>query len=251
MKKFKFEINYSENLEEKIFQKLDHSGVTFIKNAISLKDINNLQNIVKNFINKNGERYFTILNPLNKEFNFLNEDKEFFIFFKNIAEKKLSHRIRKEDFLSVLRVITGEKVDEQSHQYHFDAFALTILIPIFIPKSGKSDGHLVIFPNIRSFRIGIFNFIEKLFYQNFLTRKLIKILTKKNLKNHILKLKPGNIYFFWGYQSLHANLPINKKLLRATLLLHFGNVHRNSLIDKLVKNLRHNLETRNIQRKNK
>ena len=121
MKKFKFKINYSKNLEEKIFQKLNHSGVAFIKNVISLKDLNNLQNIVKNSISKNGERYFTILNPLNKEFNLLKEDKEFFLLSKNIAEKKLSRKIRKEDFLSVLRVITGDKTKEKSYQFHFDS----------------------------------------------------------------------------------------------------------------------------------
>lgn len=251
MKKFKFEINYSKNLEEKIFQKLNHSGVAFIKNVISLKDLNNLQNIVKNSISKNGERYFTILNPLNKEFNLLKEDKEFFLLSKNISEKKLSRTIRKEDFLSVLRVITGDKTKEKSYQFHFDAYILTILIPIFIPQTQSDNGHLILYPNLRKkIRYSFINFLEKIFYQNYLSRTIIKNLLKKSVNKNIIKLKPGNIYFFWGYQSLHANLPIDPKLLRSTLLLHFGTVHDNSFADKFIKKFRHRMELKNAQNHN-
>ncbi len=41
---------------------------------------------------------------------------------------------------------------------------------------------------------------------------------------------PGNLYLFSGYRSLHANDECDPAMLRATILLHFGNPHHESLM---------------------
>ena len=250
MKKFKFKINHSKNLEEKIFQKLNDFGFHSIENAVSQKDLIFLQKIVKNLIHKNGQRYFTLINPINKEFHFIKEDSEFLSLAQNISERKLGRKIEKNDRLSVLRVITGNKISEQSFKFHFDAYILTILVPINIPNSGKNDGHLILFPNLRKkTRYSFLNFVEKIFYQNAITRTIIKFFANFNINKYLIKLKPGNLYFFWGYQSLHANMPINRTLLRSTLLLHFGTVHDKSKINNLIKKIRHSREISNTKKK--
>lgn len=248
MSKFKCNINYKNNLDKEIITKLELDGFVQIINAISKKDLIYLKNKVKTLTHEMGERYFTIINPHKKEFLKISDDSDLFSLARKIAEKKLKRQIEKNDFLSVLRVITGEKVNQQSYKFHFDAYILTILVPINIPNTGKNDGHLILFPNFRkTIRFTLINFIEKTLYQNYLSRKLIRFISKKNLEKFVFKLKPGNIYFFWGYQSLHANLPINKHLLRSSLLLHFGTVHNKSLLDKIIKKTRHWIETKNAK----
>jgi hypothetical protein len=53
----------------------------------------------------------------------------------------------------------------------------------------------------------------------------------------LLKLKqipmvPGNLYFFWGYRSVHANEACNPDKTRATALFHFGDPHASSRLRK-------------------
>jgi len=248
MTRFNFNINDTEHNTQKISNKLNSEGFVKFDNAISKRDLNFLKNEVKKLIEEKGERYFSVINPHKKEFSKILSDLEFFSLARKISEKKLNRKIDQDDFLSVLRVITGNKTDQQSYLFHFDAYILTILVPINIPDSGNDDGHLILFPNYRkSVRLTLVNFIEKIFYQNLISRKLIKFLSKKNLEKYILKLKPGSIYFFWGYQSLHANMPINKNLLRSTLLLHFGTVHNKSILDKIIKYIRHMADKKNFQ----
>ena len=47
-------------------------------------------------------------------------------------------------------------------------------------------------------------------------------LMQRLFKAKVLKLEPGNIYFFRGYQSLHANEPCLPSSLRATALYQFA-----------------------------
>jgi hypothetical protein len=41
----------------------------------------------------------------------------------------------------------------------------------------------------------------------------------------VVKLEPGNAYLFWGYRAFHATLPCAPGALRATLMLHYGELH--------------------------
>jgi hypothetical protein len=69
----------------------------------------------------------------------------------------------------------------------------------------------------------IFNVLEKAVMQNRLMQKVMATkLMQRHLKAKVLRIKPGNVYFFRGYQSLHANEPCLPSSLRATALYHFG-----------------------------
>ena len=61
---------------------------------------------------------------------------------------------------------------------------------------------------------------------------------------HVKQLKVGNIYLFWGYRTLHGNLPCGVDALRTTLLLHLGDPHGNALATRVIRSLRARIEAR-------
>jgi len=65
-----------------------------------------------------------------------------------------------------------------------------------------------------------------------------------NLEKYAYLMKPGNVYLFWGYRSLHANLPVDPSYTRAPLLYHsscagdyirYGSIHIHSTVTDLAK----------------
>ncbi|WP_397452447.1 hypothetical protein [Pseudomonas sp. NA-150] len=143
---------------------------------------------------------------------------------------------RSGQILPVLRCVQGRQGQRESNCFHYDASLVTALIPIFIPQEGEERGDLILFPNLRKVRPSVvLNVIEKALLQNRLSRKLVcHAINKGWLKPQTLLLEPGNIYFFWGYRSLHANRPVGLELKRATALFHFGDPHTGSLAVKWI-----------------
>ncbi len=141
-----------------------------------------------------------------------------------------------EQIFPVIRCLQGRSGLKQSHFYHFDATAVTALLPLFIPTEGEHCGDLIIFPNLRSVRFNALrNVIEKALLHNTISQKLVALAVRRGWLQPIrLKLVPGNLYLFWGYRSLHANDQCDPALLRATALFHFGNPHHDSLLARLV-----------------
>jgi hypothetical protein len=43
-----------------------------------------------------------------------------------------------------------------------------------------------------------------------------------------ISLVPGNLYFFWGYRSIHTNELCDPDQLRSTALFHFADPHADS-----------------------
>lgn len=120
--------------------------------------------------------------------------------------------------------------------YHFDAYYLTILFPILIPKN-ENNGKLHIFPRWRKIqKYEIFNFFQKFFIQNPITRKIINLrVVKKILRMKEINLDPNFIYFFEGYRSIHGVGKHSKKL-RSTAVFHFHNPHKNKFFNEFIKN---------------
>ncbi|MFJ3487683.1 hypothetical protein ACIPL1_30300 [Pseudomonas sp. NPDC090202] len=136
----------------------------------------------------------------------------------------------------VLRCVQGHQGKRESNSFHYDASLVTALIPVFIPVEGEERGDLMLFPNIRRVRSWVlFNVIEKALLQNKFTRSwIIKGMQRDWLKPYILRLEPGNVYFFWGYRTLHANKACSPEVKRATALFHFGDPHTGSLATRLI-----------------
>lgn len=138
-------------------------------------------------------------------------------------------------FYQVLRCLSGRTAKKHSLRFHYDSYVVTALIPVEIPTSGQT-GDLVMLPNTRKIRDSYTsNLLDKLLLDNMLSQFLLRVLTSlKVLPLTRIKLVPGNIYFFWGYRSIHTNEPCDPDKVRATALFHFVNPHADSrLKDKL------------------
>ena len=244
------QLNTSDENIEKIYHSLNLNGMHCIENSVPKNLIDEFRKKINEYLNENGNRYFSKINPADEPtsaFSSIKNSRSFVTLINKLASKALNRKIEDSEGLNVLRVITGKNAETQTLQFHYDAYAVTALIPIFIPE-GKAEesGHLVALLNLRKFRnMQIINMIEKALFQNRFTRKFLSFLVFRNQEKYIHKMIPGNIYLFWGYRTLHANLGVNKDLLRSTLLFHGGDVHQDSYLDKIVKRKRHASERKN------
>ncbi|MBD1552148.1 hypothetical protein [Pseudomonas typographi] len=150
----------------------------------------------------------------------------------------------------VLRCVQGGSGRKESNAFHYDATLITMLLPIHIPSEGQQRGDLVLFPNLRRVRPSVvLNVLEKALLQNKYSRRLLCAgIDRGWLKPTVLRIEPGNVYFFWGYRSLHANQPCSPEVRRATALFHYGDPHAGSLATRLMLKLNQHRARRAIAR---
>jgi hypothetical protein len=238
---------------DEAFKDLNKNGFYCLESAIDINLQEEFMKDVTNLLRLKGNRYFAVTDAMNiQEMSFkkLSENDELVTFLTSLSSLALKREVVKSDSLNVLRILTGKKTDNQSFKFHYDAYALTALIPIAIPNEEiEKSGHLVSFPNLRKFRFFfLFNLMEKMLLQNTFTRKILARVVCSNPHKYSKIMKPGNIYIFWGYRTLHANLPVDPSLKRATLLYHFGDVHPKSKVNSLIKYLRRSYENVNLNK---
>lgn len=229
---------------------INSKGFLEIENFLNDSELNYLRSFVDQNLSENNNQYF-FLTSNNKNKTLLS-DKIFFKKFDEILKeitKEFNFQIREdEDSYRVLRVVTGEKSKKVSLDYHFDAHLLTLLIPIYIPnRENSNNGNLVIFKNLRKLTKNLFlNLIQKIFYQSFIFKKIF--INTGLVKGEILNLRPKNIYIFNGFRTLHTNLEIDPKDVRATLLVHYHDIFKNSFLIRKNRELRIKREQNNIAR---
>ena len=139
-------------------------------------------------------------------------------------------------FYQVLRCLSGEDVTTHSLRFHYDSYVLTALIPIEIPSSGRK-GDLLIIPNARKIRNSYAaNLMDKVLLDNSLSQTWFKRKAAKPASDIVrLSLVPGNLYFFWGYRSIHTNEACDPDKVRATALFHYANPHEGSMMKRRMK----------------
>ena len=139
-------------------------------------------------------------------------------------------------FYQVLRCLSGTGARAHSLRFHFDSYVITALIPITMPSRG-SPGRLIIHPNTRGVRrTYLANVIDKVLCDNPVSQALLNAAYRRGSRRMIrLELKPGNLYFFWGYRSLHTNEPCEADAIRATALLHYADPHAESRLKRRLR----------------
>ena len=232
-----------------IKRNIDEKGFHTINNFLNNEEIELLRSYVDEKLKKNNYQYFFLTSETTQ--NEILNNSEFFSKFENILKKivtefNFSNR-ENENLYKVLRVVTGEKSKKVSLDFHFDAHLLTLLIPIYIPERDNSDnGNLLIIKNLRKITNNIFkNVLQKLFYQSNLYKKFF--INKKLSLTETLYLKPGNAYIFNGFRTLHANMNINPKDIRATILVHYYDIFKDSFLVKTNRIMRIKKEQKNIK----
>ena len=131
---------------------------------------------------------------------------------------------------SALRVIAGPRGGGDAFWFHYDASVVTMVVPIFLPDAEHgSSGELV----------GLFNKCPFSTFRSCQHHRQSHRTKPVLSASHPASARPpdylqrvdmevGNLYLFWGYRSLHGNMPCESGALRVTLLLHFGRPHSSS-----------------------
>ena len=206
----------------------------FKNNLISLKS--------KAKIDKFGNKCFSIADKeINKNpFDKIQNSKTFIDLYKNIFKINNLNLPNEADVHNVISYAENHKNLNNFHstELHFDAFYLTIIIPIKRSKdnSPNSSGRLTIFPNIRNFSTNsIKNYLIKIIIQNKIVRFLFGTKIFKKIFNFkTISININQILLFYGYRSLHGNEALKNNNVKVNAIFHIYNPHKNSIIDKYI-----------------
>ena len=228
-----------EQLAQSLAAEIDAHGFAKLSGAVAEADLQQLRSWTDAQANKHQGEYFAYHGEAMLGESLLASywaDPHFKVLLGRLYRHAAKRESSSDRIFPVLRCVQGDIGKRESNAFHYDASLVTALIPVFIPTEGEERGDLMLFPNIRRVRSWVlFNVIEKALLQNKLTRSwIIKGMQRNWLKPYILRLEPGNVYFFWGYRTLHANQTCSPGLKRATALFHFGDPHTGSLATRLI-----------------
>jgi hypothetical protein len=143
-------------------------------------------------------------------------------------------------FHLVFRCLQGITGQRHSYRFHYDSHIVTALLPVVIPDE-IPNGNLLIIPFSRSLRrFYVSNLVDKIIVRNVIAQTIFRVCAHRGKMGFVsVRMRPGSIYFFLGYQSIHTNEPCKPDRLRATALFHYGDPHINSPISLLTKGLMH------------
>jgi hypothetical protein len=120
----------------------------------------------------------------------------------------------------VLRILDGSAVDSPPFDWHYDANAITMLVPIVVPEG---SGKVALFPDHRPHRrLASVGAAERLLVHNKFYGRRLRRRFDSDPSSFTVPLTPGDAYLFRGYRALHATLPWPRETLRVTLLLQYG-----------------------------
>lgn len=228
-----------EQLAMRLADEIDTNGFAKLKDAVTEADLQQLRTWTDQQAQKHQGEYFAYHGEAMLADSLLAgywADPKFKLLLARLYRHAAQREPQSDRIFPVLRCVQGNIGKRESNAFHYDASLVTALIPVFIPTEGEERGDLMLFPNIRRVRSWVlFNVIEKALLQNKLTRGwIIRGMQRNWLKPYVLRLEPGNVYFFWGYRTLHANKVCSPGLKRATALFHFGDPHTGSLATRLI-----------------
>jgi hypothetical protein len=136
---------------------------------------------------------------------------------------------------NIIRCLGGRSASQHSLTFHFDSYMLTALVPVIMPSQGR-PGDLILAPNMRPLRRTYArNLVDKALVDNPLSQRILKgLYDRQSPRLKHLALAPGDLYFFWGYRTLHTNETVDDGEVRSTALVHLGHVHRRSALRRVL-----------------
>jgi hypothetical protein len=214
-----------------IADQLDVTGVVCLENAVSAEWLAQARADVTGRLSTHGEHDHFIRSPGGDEHSaveaFINSPTVMSLLTDVVRARFPQGPAELELTGSALRVIAGPRGQGDSYWFHYDASVVTMVVPIFMPDTAHGNsGELVGLFNKRPFRrYVVANIIDKAIGQSqFYRRHILRRLDRTDYLQ-VVEMEVGNLYLFWGYRSLHGNMPCESGALRATLLLHFGRPH--------------------------
>lgn len=226
----------SGSLARTLAKNITDSGFAVVENFVQPTDLRHAQDFVSEAITANGGEYTSFSGTDDLADTFLARlprDPAFVDLCREIYRHGTDTAAPDVGFYQILRCLSGAGAREHSLRFHFDSYVLTALIPITMPNHG-SPGRLLIHPNTRAIRrTYLANVMDKVLCDNALSQKLLNAAYRRGTKRLVrIELTPGNLYFFWGYRSLHTNEPCEADAIRATALLHYADPHAESWLKR-------------------
>ncbi len=219
---------------QRIADQLDETGVVCLENAVDANWLAEARANVEDRLSTHGEHDHFIRSPQGEEHSaveaFISSPSVLSLLGDIVRARFPEGPAKLELTGSALRVIAGPRGDGDAFWFHYDASVVTMVVPIFMPDAARGNsGELVGLFNKRPFRRFVLaNIIDKAVGQSqFYRRRILRRIDRTDYLQRV-DMEVGNLYLFWGYRSLHGNMPCESGALRATLLLHFGRPHGSS-----------------------
>jgi hypothetical protein len=219
---------------QKIADQLDETGVVCLENAVPAEWLAQARANVEDRLSTHGDHDHFIRSPEGEEHSaveaFINSPTVMSLLTDVVRARFPEGPAKLELTGSALRVIAGPRGEGDAYWFHYDASVVTMVVPIFMPDAARrNSGELVGLFNKRPFRrYVVANIIDKVVGQShFYRRHILRRLDRPDYLQ-VVDMEVGNLYLFWGYRSLHGNMPCESGALRATLLMHFGRPHGSS-----------------------
>jgi hypothetical protein len=222
-----------------IAMQIDRDGFAVIDDYVAPEELKQAQEFVRQSVLGNGGNYLAITGSERLGGTFLQrwpKDPAFLALCRGIYQSSLGKPAPEPDFYQILRCLSGELAAANSLNFHYDSYLLTALIPILMPERGQS-GDLLIIPNTRKLRAHYAaNFLDKILLDNPLSQAALRHLYRRGHgRIRHLKLKPGGLYLFNGYRSIHTNEACDPDAIRSTAILHYLDPHADSRLKRLLR----------------
>jgi hypothetical protein len=230
-----------------IVDDINHRGFGVAKDCIPLENLTALRDFVKKGVADAGNEYVvytgiesvrgTILEKMSSSPEFLRA-------CKTIYEKGTGNKAPSVPFYQVLRCLSGGNQSKHAYLFHYDSYVVTALVPVIIPDETDSGlrGDFILFPNTRNIRKSyLINLLDKIILDNKFTQFILRwLVINKKIHYDKVHFEPGNVYFFWGCRSIHANEPCAANKIRSTAIFHYVDPNSDSwLRAKMSKNRIH------------
>ena len=229
----------SDEQIQSMFAAMEQTGYCCVPNFINTKRLTRMQEFVSSAVEKSGNKYISFVGSepvAGSGLDQLASSSEFKSIFSRLYTAAVGSAAPPVDFYQLLRCLTGKGMEEHSFIFHYDSYLITALIPVVIPTKGR-PGDLYVIPNTRKIRkTYLANLIDKIFLDNrWSLARLRKRAQDQPASFTRIKMIPGNLYFFWGYRSIHANEPCDPGSVRATALYHYLDPHAGSFLKSLMR----------------
>ena len=232
---------YRELTDEEVaslVREIDRSGYAVLRQYVPPQDVDRLRLFVRDTVVAAGDSYVALTGDApvaNTALAAMAHSLGLKRIFRRAYELAASAPAKDDGYHQVLRCLTGDIGQRNSLLFHFDSYVVTALLPIEVP-AGQNTGELILLQNVRPIRKSyLTNLADKVVLDNPLTQRILRNMAARTDRFVRLPMVPGDLYFFWGYRSVHTNMPCDPDKVRATALFHFGDPHRDSRLKRLLR----------------
>lgn len=226
-----------ESQIQKIVRDINTSGFAQLENFLPLDVLGSLQSFILQKVADSGNEYLGLIGSQSVEKTVLAQlsaSAQFNKLLQRLFEIATKKRAPNQTIYQMVRCLTGQSGLVHNYYFHYDSYVVTALLPLIIPTEGQA-GDLILSTRRRKLtKSYLLNLFDKLVLNTKFRQKALKAQAVAGThgfeKVHMI---PGNIYFFWGYSTCHANEPCDPNQVRATALFHFGDPYTKNRLRRL------------------